>query len=356
MVLVALLAGCAPTPPAPVESTPPPVTAPTPTPTPTVDPITAPEPLLDLTCDSLVGDGVGQLFTGGVSEVDPERTIAEAGTSVAYKYAVEQLGGLACEWSNGVPQSDKMGSDPGYIGLAVTVAPATEAQWAEYRDYYDVQKDRQIYCFTDTGFFCAANVYVGGWWVESQATGMDTVAAKALQKTYRGVIEKVIARVSAASPTGTEWVAPEGTSPTPDCEGFLSADDARSAFGTSGKVSIERPQGGVSLDGVMRRELNSLWCIYLIDNSDDSVGALYWLPGGEWAWLEESTFDLLGGVPTEISVAGLEANDSAWVRCFSNTCEVDLIVDHNWVNFTAGSNDQPRVEKIAAAIVSNVKA
>ena len=353
VVLVTLLAGCTPTPPAPTSAPPTEAPSPTPTPTPTVAPITAPEPLLDLTCDTLLGDGVVRLFTGGVSAHDPERTIAEAGTSVAYKYAVEQLGGLACEWSNGVAQSDKLGADPDYVGIALSIAPVAEAQWAEFRDYYGVEKNRQVYCFTDTGFFCAADVFVDGWWIESQSVGMNAVKAKTLLAAYRGVIDDVIDRVTTAAPTGAVWAAPEGTQPIPDCEGILSADDAAAA--TGGAVVIERPQGGVSLEGVVRIELASLWCTYSSASSGDSIDALFWLPGGEWAWLEESTFDLPGGAPDEITVAGLEDGDSAWLRCYDGTCEVDLIVDHNWINYTGRDGGQPVIEKIAAAIVANLK-
>ena len=356
VLLVALLAGCAPTPPAPAESTPPPVAEPTPTPTPTVDPVTAPEPLLDLTCDSLVGDGVGQLFTGGVSATDPERTIAEAGTSIAYKYAVEQLGGLACEWSNGVPQSDKTGADPNYVGVAMTIAPATEAQWATFRDYYSVKKDRQVYCFTDTGFFCGADVFVDGWWIESQATGIDTVKAKALLPTYRAVIDEVIANVTTANATGASWAEPKGTLPlSADCADVLTAGEAKAASGAAQSVELGGPSGGASLDSVVRDALATPWCLYYYAGEEDLLGALRWLPGGEWAWLEESEFTLLGGAPEEITVAGLSEGESAWVRCYSQQCELDLIVGHNWINYTLYDGSRAGIEKTAAAIVARVK-
>jgi len=263
-----------------------------------------------------------------------------------------------------VPQSDKTGSDPDYIGFAVSVAPVTEQQWSLFRDYYEVKKNRQSYCFTDTGFFCAADIFAGdAWWIEVQATGMDTVSAKALTKTFNGVVDGLVASVTGATESGTPWSAPEGTIALGGCDSILSPKAASTAIGGA-PVEILNPEGGVSLDSTARTELEALWCLYPITDTDDAVGTLTWLPGGEWAWNEASQFDLPGGEPTPLDVAGLIADDGdgAWTRCSGDTCEVDLVVGHNWINFSLASSNSgganegaPVLEKIAASIVSAVR-
>jgi hypothetical protein len=359
---VLALAGCAPEP-APVESSAPPVVTPTPTPTPTVEPITAPTPLLDLDCNELIGDGIDVLFAKSLSSWDPARTIAEAGTTVPYKYDIEQLGGLTCEWSNGTPQSDKLGGDPNYVGLAVSVAPVTQDQWTPFRDYYGVSDNRQVYCFTDTGNFCAADAFVDGrWWLEVQATGTDGVKASVLSKTFKGIVSDMIATVTNAAPSGAVWSAPEDTIPLDsNCATILTGKQVATAVATTKTVEPRFPQGGVSLDGTSREALDALWCTYSFADSDDGVGILTWLPGGEWAWNEARDFNLPGGAIVELDVAGLDEGEGAWVRCADSNCVLDLVVGHNWITFQLYSDDdgatpgQPALETIAADIVANLK-
>ena len=359
VALAATLSACDPTTPGPAPS----VSAtsdPTGTPEPEVVPISAPEPELALDCGDLVSSAtLAGLFTGGVVEVDPERTIIEADNLIPYKYAVEQLGGIACEWSNGEPQSAKVGQNPLYRGTAVSVSRVSPAEWAEFVSYYGVVGDRQVYCY-DT---CYGDLLVAGsWWVEVSLQATDAADPLA---SFTAEVAAIEAAVTSAAPSGTTWTAPAGTVPlAADCAAILPAASVQSALGLTTTLEAWPPYGGVGLDGTARSQLNSLWCNYLLSGADVSAGSLQRLPGGEWAWNEARTFGLLDGPPVELAVAGLEDGDSAWVRCpATGACTVDVIVGHNWLQFVSWPEDvgstvdrHAGIEQIAAAIVAVVRA
>jgi hypothetical protein len=359
LALAAGLTACdpaAPTPTAPVTATP----TPTATPEPVIEPIAAPQPALDLACSDLVNPAtLAGLFTSGVSEADPEQTIIEAANLIPYKYAIEQQGGIACEWSNGQPQSAKVGTNSAYRGTSASIARVSATEWARFADYYGVVGDRQVYCYEN----CNANLLVAGaWWVEVELQATDAADPLA---AFTAEVAGIEAAITAAAASGAIWTAPSGTIPLPaDCERILPAASVQSAFALPDALLAVPPAGGVSLDGTIRTQNNSLWCSYLLLDADLGPGTLHRLPGGEWAWNEARTFGLLGGTPVEIDVAGLEEGDSAWVRCpESGACAVDVIVGHNWLQFVAYLDEYPSsadrhvaIEQIAAAIVASVRA
>ena len=359
LALAATLSACDPTSPGPAPSG----TAssdPTSSPKPEVVPITAPTPNLALDCDDLLSSAsLATLFTGGVTQVDPEQTIIEAANLIPYKYAVEQLGGIACEWSNGQPQSAKTGDNPLYRGTSVSVSPVSATEWAEFVSYYGVVGDRQVYCFDN----CYADLLVAGrWWVE---VGLQATDAADPLTSFTAEVTAIEAAITSASPSGTSWAAPAGTVALPaDCAAILPAATVQTALALGTPLQASPPFGGVGLDGTARSQLNSLWCNYLLDGADVAAGSLHRLPGGEWAWNEARTFGLLGGPPVGVVVAGLEEGDSAWVRCpASGSCSVDVIVGHNWVQFVGFPDDvgsaadrHLAIEQIAAAIVATVRA
>ena len=359
LALAAGLSACDPTVPGPAPS----VTAPptgTATPEPDVRPIVAPAPSLALDCDALLAPALlGTLFTSGVSAVDPEKTIIEAANLIPYKYAVEQLGGIACEWSNGQPQSAKTGDNPLYRGTSVSIAPVSSAAWAEFVSYYGVVGDRQVYCYDN----CYADLLVAGsWWVE---VGLQATDAADPLTSFTAEVAAIEAAITSAAPSGTTWTAPEGTVPlAADCAAILPAATVQAAFALGSTLEAWPPYGGVGLDGTARTQLNSLWCNYLLSGADVAAGSLQRLPAGEWAWNEAHTFGLLDGPMVGLVVPGLEDGDSAWVRCpASGACTVDVIVGHNWVQFSGLPDDvgstvdrHAAIEQIAAAIVANVRA
>ena len=357
--LAAGLSACDPTVPGPAPSVTLPPTS-TATPEPEVSPIVAPSPDLALDCDDLVAPALlSTLFTSGVSQVDPEQTIIEAGNLIPYKYAIEQLGGIACEWSNGEPQSAKVGDNPAYRGTSVSISPVSASEWAEFVSYYGVVGDRQVYCYDN----CYADLLVAGtWWVE---VGLQATDAADPLASFTAEVAAIEAAITGAAPSGTTWTAPEGTVPlAADCAAILPAATVQSAFATTSSLEAWPPYGGVSLDGVARSQLNSLWCNYMISGAEVSAGSLQRLPAGEWAWNEARTFGLLDGPMVGVAVAGLETGDSVWVRCpATGECVVDVIVGHNWVQFI-GSPDEvgstadrnAAIQQIAAAIVANVRA
>lgn len=358
LALAAGLTACDPTAPGPGPSAST-TAAPTESPEPEVDPITAPSPELALDCGDLVSPAtLAGLFSGGVAEVDPEKTIIEAANVIPYKYAVEQLGGIACEWSNGQPQSAKTGDNPLYRGTSVSIARVSATEWGEFVSYYGVVGDRQVYCYDN----CYADLLVAGtWWVE---VGLQATDAADPLTAFTAEVAAIEAAIAGAAPSGTTWTAPAGTVPLPaDCAAVLPAATVQSAFGLAAPLEAWPPYGGVGLDGTARTQLNSLWCNYLLSDADVAAGALQRLPAGEWAWNEARAFGLLDGPLVELVVAGLEDGDSVWVRCpATGACSVDVIVGHNWVQFVGWPSDvgsaadrHLAIEQIAAAIVANVR-
>lgn len=333
-----------------------------PTPSATVTPVAtvfeAPWPAIDVDCGDLVSAAtLGGLFTSGVAEVDPERTSIEAANNIPYKYAAEQLGGIACEWSNGQPQSTKTGDNPAYKGTAVTIAPVSAAAWTEFASYYGLAGDRQVYCFDD----CYADLFVGGrWWVE---VSLESTDAGPPLSAFTAQVAAIEATITAASPVAAGWTAPDGTVALGTCEAILPIASVQSALAIASPLVASPPYGGVSLDGTARSALDALWCNFMPTDFDATAGTMHWLPGGEWAFNEARTFGLIDAPLEAIDVAGLETGDSAWLRCpASGGCTVDLIVGHNWIQFARQSDDVPSTADrrtallaIAAAIVDSVR-
>ena len=97
-----VLTGCTPPAPTPVAS--PTVESATPTPTPTVEPVSAPAPRIDLTCDQLAAAlHLAATFAAPVSSVSRAQTEYGAHPGRPEEYVVRSAGGLVCEFSNGEP-------------------------------------------------------------------------------------------------------------------------------------------------------------------------------------------------------------------------------------------------------------
>jgi len=181
---------------------------------------------------------------------------------------------------------------------------------------------------------------------------------------FTSEVAAVEAAIAGAAPSGSVWTTPEGTATlAADCEGILPAASVQAALAIATPLAAVPPFGGVGLDGTAREQLNSLWCNYMPSDADVTAGSLQRLPAGEWAWNEARGFGLLGGALEEIDVAGLEAGDSAWIRCSADSCTVDVIVGHNWLQFSRFGDELPSaadqhtaLEQIAAAIVATVRA
>jgi hypothetical protein len=346
-VVIALgLGGCTP-PDVVIPPMPETVSVPTPSPTATAAVIEVPLPSIDVRCDDLLTDVVlNTLFAAPIATVDPAETITDADHLIPYTYAVQQIGGVACELSNGEPQSEKTGSNANYRGILLTLVPIEGASTSSIANY----PGGFVNCFDDTGISCSSESFdAGGWWLSISVGNADNVGSpKAAQGALTAIIDSVVAAVDAAPASGATWQQPVGTLEVPtDCDQFITASTLADNLDLAKSIEISAPFGPGSADSFSRTALDAMWCNYLIKNTFSGEGALYWLPGGEWAWQQQSGFEsIVSSGITPLDVPGLVEGDGAWERCDAqHYCVIDLLVGHNWVEFVRWPETSTKVKK-----------
>ncbi len=357
IMAVLALAGCTPPSPSSTPTPSPSGAAPSPTgsATPTPEPeALSPEPVLDLDCGDLTTASLSGVLPGDRTPRDPGVSIMNALPTIAPVYSIRSLGGIACEWSNGVAFSPQRGFAPGYQGVRVFVLPNGTAQFDRYVDYYG---SAGLSCSSD-GSFCESNDLVGTTWIGMRVEGgSSATAASALVGEIAGV-------VSAAGPGADPWVPPTGTADLPtSCAGIVPDATVSSALGVGVPVQSVGPAGGWSLEAGADVQNGTVRCSWLYLDSDSGVGAMGALHGGAWAWAEARPSLTAPSVPAELAVSGLGADDEAWIRCASDgsTCTVDLVIAGNWIEFSLWPPDwapgpafdrRAGAEALAAAIVA----
>lgn len=351
-----LLSGCTPGTPTPTASPTVEASA-SPTPTPTVEPISAPEPRIDLTCAEL-----GAALPLAASFIEPVTEVSRAATEYgAYparpeEYIVRSVGGLVCEFSNGQTQSEVLGSAPAYVGVRIHVLPDPGAQWDRYVDYYSVPGTRDSYCVAESaGSTCYFNGLGGARWVDTVVVGAtDDLAGMA-------VIEAAFSAIATAGTGAGVWAPPTDTLALPDaCDAYVSAGQLQASTGLTTPLATYRAGGGGwSLRGGAEVIDGSPSCFWAFEFADAGIGTLDVLRGGAWAWAEAQ--EIVGSAP--ITVAGLDAGDGAWLRCGPSDawCVVDLVLGGNWIELHLWEDDpgepldrRTAIQSIAATVVANV--
>lgn len=353
VLLAVLLAGCAPAAQEPVElpSTAP-VATPTPTPTPTVEAVVAPTPAIDLDCLGLEDTGVKEVFASNDVSTQPSGfTIALAGGRIPYTFAVRQLGGLSCEWSNGAPYSPNVGANPDYVGIRVDAAPLPVEAWN--RSPYA----SQAASFACQGSSCSGRGFVSNsWWVEVEADGVKKSGRAAFASTFDAILSSI-----ASAPTAEPVSGAPGSAQTmwPSCGELLSATDLANAANSDEKFVAVYPEGPWSLTAQSLVSLHATWCGYTPENWESvsvNGGTLTALPEGKWAALESANFTLKGGPRVPLSIDGLEDGDSVVARCDGGViCEIDIVVGNDWIKWSSSdlSSSTSTLSAIAEAIVAN---
>lgn len=352
-----ILAGCAPG--APTPSASPTSTPAEPTPTPTIEPASAPEPRLDLTCDELAASlPLAATFSSPVSTRSRAETEYGAHPSVPEEYLVRSVGGLVCEFSNGQPQSRVRGSNPDYVGARILVLPDPGAQWDAFVAYYGFSGTRWVSCFADAGATsCTFDALGGDRWVDVSIAGAASeTAAVALG-------DAVLAAVTSAGPGAAAWTPPADTLALPDpCTDYISNASLQTAAGFAAPFILEARSsggGGFSLFGGAQEINGSPSCFWAFASADAGIGTLTVLRGGEWAWTEAESIVS----STALTVAGLAADDEAWLRCGPSDawCVVDLVLGGNWIELYLWEDDpgvpfdrRAAIQNIAAEVVANV--
>ena len=310
---------------------------PAPTPTPTIEPVSVPMPVLDIECADLASTAsIAGTFTTAVSVTDPSNTMMDAYPVIPKSYHVRSLGGLACEWNNGEPQSTATGTNPDYVGVRVLVLPNATDQWARYVDYYGDDAGG-IYCSPASDpVSCSTDQISGTNWVDI------TIAGASSEATATALFDEILSAVDAAGPGADAWVVPAETAPLPtECPGIISDADAQAAFALDVPVQAAYAAGGWSLGAAASEDWGGPYCYWAFLGADAGVGALNTLRGGAWAWQEARAFITVPSVPQPVAIPGLAASDEAWIRCAPAEayCLVDLVIGGNWISVYAWADE-----------------
>ncbi len=330
-----------------------------PTPTATAEALRAPEPLLDLECgDILPSSAVSAAYPAGVTAIDPAESIMGADPIISPTYALQSLGGMACEYSNGESFSSSRGTNPAYVGVRALVLPNAVAQWEKFIGYYGADGEG-LRCSSAAGaMFCTFSSLVDGAWVSITAIGALSA------ETVDGLGAAAVAAISAADPGADPWTAPAGTAELPpDCAGIVPDSDVQALLGAPVATVSSLGGGGWSIESAALEDWGGPRCNWLYVDADLGVGSLNTLPGGAWAWALAAEFLTVPSAPAALDVAGLADADEAWLRCTSDggECVLDLILGGNWVEAYLWPDAHDRsydqragAEALATAIVASI--
>jgi hypothetical protein len=309
--------------------------------------IDPPRSILDLPCSALIDEeAISSFFSTAIAPVEPAETITDADHLIPYTFAVQQLGGLACETSNGAPQSAKVTLNPDYRGILLTLMPITSSQFSVIPNY---PAGSQV-CFDDTLLFCQADSFAAeGWWLSITVTNADGIEGEhAGLVALDSVVTRALAAIATAPPSGATWDAPKGTLKLPvHCEEYLQPTTLADNLQLQDTLELLSPSGPMSVDSLSRQALRARGCVYVHTNTFFGEAYLYWLPGGEWAWQRQSGFEsIISSGITPLAVPGLRPEDAAWERCDQeHYCVIDLLVGHNWIELVRDPETKTGVKK-----------
>lgn len=332
-IVAAVLVGCTPTPGGPPPASP---SADSPSPSPVTTGIAAdvvvPQPVLDIDCPGLASAGaITAAFGATVHSVDPLITQALSTTTVPDAYVLQTLGGITCEWNNGVPFVGVPGPTP-YVGAQLAILPHAASQWATYLANHE---EAGVFCTTsDPQLYCESEQLIGTTWV---SLVMQGVVSEAQAHTLAA---SVVAVVTAAGPGAAAWTPPSGTGTFGDCASLLTPAQAVAAMHVTGATIIfTQPAGGWSIQAGARVNADAVGCLLQFSDEDSVPAVVEWLRGGEWAYDAAAGFNEWG-TNAPATIAGLASGDRARVRCTDPTtslyegqaiCTVDLELGGNWI-------------------------
>ncbi|MEP6842551.1 MAG: hypothetical protein ABJA11_03455 [Pseudolysinimonas sp.] len=354
-IVAAVLVGCTPTP----GGTHPSPNATTETPAPIVTgaaaDVAVPKPVLDIDCGGLAGaPAITAAFGASVHTVDPLVTQALMTTTVPDAYVLQTLGGITCEWNNGVPFDGVPGPTP-YVGAQLAILPHAEVQWATYLRNYE---EAGIFCPTSSPqLYCESEQLVGTTWVSLVMQGVVSEAQA------RSLATSINAVVSAAGPGAPAWTPPSGTGTFGDCASLLTPAQAEADMHVTGStIFFDQPRGGWSIQAGARVNADAVGCLLKFTDEDSVPGVVEWLRGGEWAYDAFAAFDAYPwGTNAPVAIAGLPSGDRARIRCTDPTspdyerqpiCTVDMVLGGNWIQvvYEPADGDHAGAEPRAGAL------
>jgi hypothetical protein len=349
--------------------------SPTPSPAPTATGSTATEPAsrFAFTCADLATDAqVSTMMGSTVHAVDALEDPLTAFWGIPREGSIEQVGGLVCTWSNGVPYNSIAGSSTAgtsYVGLQVELMPDSAAGFRKA----GVTGNSFVGCSSTN---CNASSLLGSTWLQSAAQ-RTTLGDRTKQQrtadfqTLEANIDKVV--TDAGSPTAR--AASTADALPSSCTDYVSDATLSTAVGVDmvESTSGDGGGGGWSLEAEAQEQAQFAYACQwgMKGNDGDNLIVLSVLPAGAWIPTKYSGVDAPQGAASALSIPGLPASDKAWIRCDlqgdapDDYCVVDLAIGGNWVELTLfpkqGGWDNPKrplpdvLTEVATAVAESLK-
>jgi len=302
-----------------------------------------PQPALDIDCARLFSAPTfAASFTAAVHPVDPLATQASGSPNIPDVDVLQAVGGISCEWSNGIPYIGFHGDGPYYVGAQLSILPNAATQWAEYDRTYGPAGEGVQCNSTPTGLNCVSDQLVGSTWVELYMFGVTAEAPS------RALAASIATAVSAAGPGAAAWTPPRGTTTFGDCTQLLTPSQVATDLGVTGAgILFTQPAGGYSIQTATQQIAHAEGCLLQYTDEDNTAGQITWLRGGAWAYdAALAAADPGAGAITPAPIPGLAAGDRAQVRCLdpslnedgAGECTVDLELGGNWIQVIYSPN------------------
>ncbi|GAA1809905.1 hypothetical protein [Agromyces neolithicus] len=344
------------------------VATPTPTPTETVAPVVdRPTPVFAVGCDELVDPAELQTFVGAgvapIALVTPAERVATISPDVA---AVDQLGSLVCDWTDGQHSESPWGPPPDpRQSVHLSLVPDAEAAAQRYVDVYAPTSPDAAYGATAHGPRCIGVEYamptgyceLQGWladsWIEYVVHGIDIASYDTdaqLLAAFTVLTDRAIAALGDAE-RGAEWTPPVSPSPVGDCGSVVTTEDIVELTGVA-DIWVGPFWDGprVGQYSYAAETEHAMECSFNFVDAEGSFGAVHVLPEGGWgfasaaqAWLAE------GAVATEVE--GVAPGD-ALMRCadLADTCALDLRIAEHWVRIEVMPTPPDEVTWVPAGV------
>ena len=342
LLIIACFAGCNAEAPEPGPEPTAPVVVETPI------PIDAPSPRFAADCEALAPLAQLQAFAG--SGVGALRAVDRAASLAPDQAALDQLGGLMCDWDDGQAWPAWQGPPEGQqtVRLHLVRDAAEDAQ--TYVDTYAAQIGTSTYGPTASGprctgveydspsGYCHFDAWLSDAWIELSVSGIvleDFASDADVVAAFTLLTDHIVETLAAEPSPSAAWTAPVSASTATDCEQLASADEVQAITGAADTwfgPYWDGPRIGQYF--VATRQAGSLRCMIGMADADGSFGVVSYLPGGDWAFATlGDDWAAQGGIVTPI--AGLGDGDAV-LRCADplDDCVLDLRLDRDWIRIS----------------------
>jgi hypothetical protein len=308
----------------------------TPTPTPAL--AVKPKPDYSFACTDLMG---GRALPSLYSV--PMHEEAESKFNRMYKvgeftdeYYVEVLGGLDCEWDDGLSPSNSSSHQ-----MTLTILPVDSSVWTKFVQSAGdgVSGDTYTDCSSDDGHnTCQYEAYVHGSWYELDTNNIipSSSTFDVLPPALMGIVSTLNAKLS-AGPAAEANGPQKGTRSVPSVAGqLLTAADVKTALAlpASANVSIDcngEYDGPWAIGAEASTELTGGFGCFFDTPDGGTYGGFAVLSGGEWA-----AKDAIANTPGEVQAVTVNQPVGSALYTWTdsgNDPSADLIDYGNWIFF-----------------------